>query len=74
MPADEPTVEHEFPRAIGRPARSALVHHGLTTYSQLAALSRSEVLALHGVGPKAVDILAGELAARGLGFRDEDPS
>jgi hypothetical protein len=35
-----------------------------------AARTGEELLAIHGVGPKAVRILAEALAARGLAFRD----
>lgn len=35
---------------------------------QIAAHSRTELLALHGVGPKAIAILGEALASKGLGF------
>jgi hypothetical protein len=38
--------------------------------SQVARLSRRELLALHGVGPKAVRILAEALRERGLDLGD----
>ncbi|MEW6153059.1 MAG: helix-hairpin-helix domain-containing protein [Actinomycetota bacterium] len=59
----------EFPPAVGRPANAALVHLGITTVEQLADLTEDEVLAIHGVGPKAVRALAAELAKRGLAFK-----
>ena len=43
--------------------------HGITRYEQLAQVTSAELLAIHGVGPKAVAILTDELAARGLTFR-----
>ena len=55
----------EFPRAIGRPENAALVSHGITTLDQLAAMTERELLALHGVGPKAVRLLKAELATTG---------
>lgn len=55
---------------IGRPANSALLAAGITTLAQVAAHSRRDLLAMHGVGPKAVDILASALAERGLAFSD----
>lgn len=51
---------------LGRPANSALLEAGVTTLAQVAALGRRELLALHGVGPKAVRILAEALNERGL--------
>jgi predicted flap endonuclease-1-like 5' DNA nuclease len=60
----------EFPRAIGRPANAALVVEGFTTLEQVARLSEKELLAIHGVGPKAVAILREELAAQDLQLAD----
>jgi predicted flap endonuclease-1-like 5' DNA nuclease len=55
---------------IGRPATSALRQAGITTLAQVAAHRRSDLAALHGVGPKAVSILAAALAEHGLAFAD----
>lgn len=53
---------------IGRPATRALEHAGITTLEQVAERSERELLALHGVGDKAIRILAVELAGHGLAF------
>lgn len=55
--------------SIGRPADAALVNLGITTLDQVARLTERELLAIHGVGPKAVRILGDALAERGLAFR-----
>lgn len=55
---------------LGRPANSALLEAGLTTLDQIAALRRDELLAMHGVGPKAVALLAAALAGRDAAFAD----
>lgn len=55
---------------IGRPANSALLEADITTLAQVAAHSRRDLLSLHGVGPKAVSILAAALAEHGLTFAD----
>ena len=47
---------------IGRPATSALMAAGVTTLAQVAALGRRELLAMHGVGPKAVRLLVEALS------------
>ena len=49
-------VSDELPQ-IGRPARSALEALGITRLSQLTTYSEPDLLALHGVGPKAIRIL-----------------
>ncbi|MCB7136044.1 helix-hairpin-helix domain-containing protein [Cellulosimicrobium marinum] len=53
-----------LPSGIGRPATRALVAAGLTSLSDVARLTDADLLALHGVGPKAVRILREALAAR----------
>ena len=55
---------------IGRPAKSALIAAGIGSLAQVAACSRSQLLAMHGVGPKAVRILEDALEAQGLRFAD----
>lgn len=52
----------DLPRAIGAPATRALTGAGITTLAQVAALTDAELLALHGVGPRAVRILREALA------------
>jgi len=59
----------ELTPRIGRAATAALTLAGHATYASLSRVSAKEVLALHGVGPKAIRILEEELAARGLAFR-----
>lgn len=61
----EPGEVGDLPAAIGRPATRALAAAGLTTLDRIAEHSEGELLAMHGVGPKAVRILVEELAARG---------
>jgi DNA-directed RNA polymerase alpha subunit len=42
---------------------------GLTTLDQVATRTKADLLALRGVGPKAVRILADTLAEKGLSLR-----
>ncbi|CAG7614770.1 DUF1801 domain-containing protein [Leucobacter soli] len=49
-------VSEELP-AIGRPATGALAEIGVTRAGQLADYSEKELLALHGVGQKAIRLL-----------------
>ncbi|MBK8445178.1 MAG: DNA-binding protein [Micropruina sp.] len=51
--------------AIGRPAVRGLASIGVVTLEQVIEHSEAELLALHGVGPRAVRLLADELARRG---------
>ena len=60
----------EFPRTMGTVAPRELAAHGITRYEQLTEMTEKDLLAIHGVGPKAIRILGEELRARGLSFRD----
>jgi predicted flap endonuclease-1-like 5' DNA nuclease len=59
----------DLPDAIGKTAARELAAHGIATLAQVAAHSKKELLAIHGVGPKAIAILGEALAAQGLGYR-----
>ncbi|AYY12584.1 hypothetical protein EF847_07570 [Actinobacteria bacterium YIM 96077] len=61
--------DSELPAGIGKVATRALAVAGLTTLDQIAACTKAELLALHGVGPKAVRILADTLADQGMSLR-----
>jgi len=58
----------DLPR-IGRPASSALLAIGVRTLDEVAAMGEAALLALHGVGPKAVRILREALEAEGRSLR-----
>ena len=49
---------------MGRPALRAFTEAGYTTLEQLIAADPEELLALHGVGPKAIRILHEEAETR----------
>ncbi|MEV0322951.1 helix-hairpin-helix domain-containing protein [Streptomyces sp. NPDC050658] len=70
--ASPPTAEStagasgsDLPAGIGKPATRALHGAGITTLDQVARRTRRELLALHGVGPKAVRLLAEALERQG---------
>ncbi|MEV6417465.1 hypothetical protein [Kribbella sp. NPDC051718] len=66
---DGPAQIGDLP-TIGRPATSALMAAGITTLAQVATLTRRDLLAMHGVGPKAVRLLEAALQENGLSFAD----
>ncbi|TQM85162.1 hypothetical protein FHX81_7635 [Saccharothrix saharensis] len=57
----EPGEVGNLPKGIGRPATRALTAIGVTTLAQVARLGDAELLAVHGVGPKAVRVLRAAL-------------
>jgi uncharacterized protein YdhG (YjbR/CyaY superfamily) len=59
--------------AIGRPAARALATAGVTRLEQLQQHRAEDLLALHGVGPRAVSRLRAALAERGLAFLGDSP-
>lgn len=69
MPAkQQPSSDLDLPRAIGKPATRALIGAGYARIDQLARATEADLLALHGVGPKAIRILREALAERGASF------
>jgi predicted flap endonuclease-1-like 5' DNA nuclease len=59
----------DLPNEIGRTAARELSLSGITSLEQVAAHSKKELQAIHGVGPKAIRILGQALAAKGLAYR-----
>lgn len=57
---------HALPKSIGKPATRALLAAGVTTLDDAARRTESELLALHGVGPKAIRLLRESLAELGM--------
>ena len=60
-----PTSLDELPR-IGAPASRGLGAAGFTALRQLAGMPREELARLHGVGPKALDLIEAALNEHGL--------
>lgn len=59
------SAEHTLPAELDRPATRALTGAGITAIDDLSARTRKEVLGLHGVGPRAVQLLERHLAEAG---------
>lgn len=65
MRSDEP--QSDLPR-MSKPAQRALAAAGYSQLEQLTKVSETEIAALHGMGPKALDELRRALAAQGTSF------
>jgi hypothetical protein len=59
----------ELPAKLVAPARRALTGAGLTTLEDVAGASEDEILALHGMGPTAMEVLRAALKEHNLSFR-----
>ena len=71
MANDQPAeLTNDLPARIGNPARNTLAIAGITRLDQLTDKTGAEILALHGMGPKALGILRNALAASGQSFKD----
>ncbi|WP_437618080.1 DNA-binding protein [Sorangium sp. So ce1151] len=57
--------ESALPKGIGKPATRALASVGISRLDQVARWTEAQLLALHGVGPKAVGVIKAALEAQG---------
>lgn len=58
-------AEPALPEGIGKPATRALASVGISRLDQVARLTETQLLALHGVGPKALGVIKAALEAQG---------
>lgn len=63
------TEETELPASMGKVARRELALQGFTRLDQFDGASESALLAIHGVGPKAIRILREQLESLGSALR-----
>lgn len=61
-------IDDALTSRIGKVATRELALNGITRYGDLVSHTEAELLAIHGVGPKAIRILGEELARRGQSF------
>ena len=60
----------DIPNNIGKPAMRALTNAGYKQLEQFTRVSESEILKLHGMGPKALERIRRALEEKGLSFAD----
>lgn len=65
--SDKTTPVSELPK-ISKPANRELHNAGFYKLEQFTEVTESEILKIHGVGPKAVRILNEALKEKGLAF------
>lgn len=64
------SLESNLPAGLAKPALRALTGAGYLRLEQFTKLKESEVLQLHGMGPKAMETIRRALAEKGLSFAD----
>ena len=57
MTHNDNVVESDLPTGLSKPAIRALTGTGYLRLEQFTKLSEAEVLELHGMGPKAMDLI-----------------
>jgi predicted flap endonuclease-1-like 5' DNA nuclease len=65
---DEKTA---WPKGMGAPARNALESLGVMGLDDVTKFSEKELLAIHGVGPKAVRVIKAALQEQGKALHSE---
>ncbi|RIP37326.1 DNA-binding protein [Staphylococcus gallinarum] len=55
---------------IGKPATNALKGQGILSLEDVAHYDKTTLLGIHGIGPKAIDILDQALTEHGLNFKN----
>lgn len=68
MPAKR--VERSALPKLAAPAMRALNAAGITTLTQVARKSKKELLALHGMGPNAIQTLESAVAKQGRALKE----
>ncbi len=71
MPTPQNPDSSDLPPGIGKVATRELALAGFTRLEQLTRVTERELLAIHGVGPKATRILQAALAEKGLAFASD---
>ncbi|HEX2466372.1 MAG TPA: DNA-binding protein [Thermoanaerobaculia bacterium] len=61
--------ESDFPKGVAKPAIRALSSIGVARLDQATRFSEAELLALHGMGPKAIRLIKEALRARGKSLK-----
>lgn len=63
---DREAPDDGLPRGLAAPARRALLAAGYTRLEDLSAAGESELMSLHGMGPKALETIRAALRDAGL--------
>ncbi|WP_341482479.1 DNA-directed RNA polymerase subunit alpha C-terminal domain-containing protein [Paenibacillus pseudetheri] len=64
-------TESDLPSGLSKPSLRALHGAGYTQLHQISKLTESELLQLHGMGPKGIDEIRRALIEKGLSFTGE---
>ena len=65
-------IKYALPPSIGKPALRALSAAGFTKLEQFTKIKETDLLKLHGVGPKAIRLIRAALNELGLSFAERE--
>lgn len=60
----------DFLNRLSNPARNALEYQGINSFEKLASFKQTELLSIHGIGPKSLPIVIECLKSVGLKLRE----
>jgi hypothetical protein len=63
--------ESPFPKGVAKPAQRALASVGVTHLDQLTRFTESQLSALHGMGPNAIECIKAALHASGKSLAND---
>ena len=62
-----------FPKGVAKPAQRALASIGVLQLEDTVRFSESQLLALHGMGPNAIQAIKAALTAQGKSLAEDSP-
>lgn len=63
------SIRDELPAGLARPALRSLAAAGITSTAHFSKITAAELKQLHGMGPKAIELIRQALAEAGIAFR-----
>ena len=63
------SIKHDLPAGLSRPALRALAAVGITRTAHFRKITAAELKQLHGMGPKAMELIRQGLAEAGIALR-----
>lgn len=60
-----------FPQNLAKPAQRALLSQGISILNDLSRFTKSEIKALHGIGPDAMEKITNEMFEEQISFAKE---
>ncbi len=71
MGSQQTQNQTSLPANLSKPAERALHHAGIHNLEDIAKFTKKEISMLHGVGPKAIQVLKHSLSDNSLSFKEE---